>query len=127
VADLRQKGVPCWSYSLDYTPGVRTWMEIGMRRREAEKMIVLCSAQSLIRDGLLKEIEEQIDENPEKIIPVSIDNLWKKKGFRVMRGELDLKPFLLDRNYADFSNKLNYKYELNRLLKALENTTMKSF
>lgn len=127
VAGLRQKGVTCWLYSLDYTPGVRTWMEIGMRRREAEKMVVLCSAQSLIRDGLLKEIEEQIDEDPEKIIPVSLDNLWKKKGFRVMRGERDLKPFLLDRNYADFSNKLNYKDELNRLLKALENTAMKSF
>jgi len=127
VADLKQKGVPCWLYSLDYTPGVRTWMEIGVRMREAEKMVVLCSAQSLIRDGLLKEIEEQIDENPEKIIPVSLDNLWNKKGFRVMRGERDLKPFLLDRNYADFSNKLNYKDELNRLLKALENTTIKSF
>jgi len=44
-------------------------------------MIVICSSESLIRDGLLKEVEEQIDEDPDKIIPISIENLWKEKVF----------------------------------------------
>jgi hypothetical protein len=120
VEDLKEKGVSCWLYSLDYTPGERTWREIAVKRRESEKMIVLCSSKSLVRDGLLKEVEEQIDEDPNKIIPISIDNLWKEKGFLVMRAERDLKPFLMDRNYADFSNELYYKDALARLIKALE-------
>jgi len=109
ISDLEAKGVSCWLYSLDATPGERIWREIGRKRREADKMIVLCSANSLIRDGILKEIEEQIDENPDKIIPISLDNLWKERGFRVMRAFRDLKPFLMDRNYADFSDLSKYE------------------
>ena len=120
VKDLKENGVSCWLYSLDYTPGERTWGEIGLKREESEKMIVLCSSKSLVRDGLLKELEEQIDDDPDKIIPISLDNLWKEKGFLVMRAGRDLKPSLLDRNYADFSNELNYKDALASLIKALE-------
>ncbi len=83
-------------------------------------MVVLCSHKALVRDGFLREIEEQIDEDPDKLVPVSLDNDWQHEGFRVMRGERDLKPFLLERNYADFSNPSNYEKELKSLLKALE-------
>ena len=72
-----------------------------------------------MRDGILKEIEEQIDENPDKMIPISLDGLWKQPGFRVVRGTRDLKPSLLDRNYADFAN-LPYQKALGRLLKDLK-------
>lgn len=116
--NLESRGVSCWLYAMDATPGERTWEEIGKRRREAEKMIVLCSAQALVRDGVLKEIEEQIDEDPDKMVPVSLDNLWKERGFRVMRGNRDLKPFLLERNYADFTK--SYQEALERLIKGLE-------
>jgi hypothetical protein len=106
-------------YARDATVGRRSWTEIGQKRREAEKVIVLCSVNMLIRDGGLKEIEEQIDEDPDKLVPVSLDDTWKQPGFKVMRGPRDLKPFLLDRNYADFAN-LPYKDALVRLLKGLE-------
>jgi len=117
--DFVAKGVSCWVYSLDSTPGQRTWPEISQRRREAEKMIVLCSAKSLVRDGVLKEIEEQIDENPDKLVPISLDDTWKEPGFPVRRGAGDLKPFLLERNYADFSDGAKYQKEFNKLLKGL--------
>lgn len=116
---LQARGVLCWVYELDKTPGERTWREIGERRREADKMIVLCSAAALVREGVRKEIEEQIDEDPEKLIPISLDNLWRELGFRIVRGERDLKPFLLERNYADFSDVSNYESEFEKLLKAL--------
>ena len=119
VAGLKAKGVPCWLYSMDATPGRKTWAEIGMKRREADKMIVLCSARSLVRDGVLKEIEEQIDEDPNKMAPVSLDDVWKESGFRIMRGQQDLKPFLLQRNYADFTKKTKYEQSLAKLLKGL--------
>jgi uncharacterized protein YjbI with pentapeptide repeats len=117
--DLEARGVSCWFYDLDATPGERTWAEIGRERGQADKMVVVCSAAALIRDGVLKEIEEQIDENPDKMIPISRDNLWTEAGFRVVRGTRDLKPFLLDKNYADFSDESCYEESLQRLLKAL--------
>ena len=72
-----------------------------------------------MRDGALKEIEEQIDEEPDKMVPVSLDDLWKEDGFKVMRGNCDLKPFLLERNYADFSDNSLYHQSVERLLTAL--------
>lgn len=100
------------------TPGKRAWAEIGENRRNAEKVIVLCSLPSLMRDGVKKEIEDQIDEDPEKIIPISLDNDWQAPGFEVRRGTRDVKPFLLERNWADFA-KLPYEEALERLLRAL--------
>lgn len=118
--DLTARGVSCYFFPYDQTPGERTWREIGKWRREAEKMVVLCSAKALIRPGVLKELEEQIDEEPDKMVPVSLDDLWKEDGFRVMRGDRELKPFLLERNYADFSNASLYGKSLERLLKGLK-------
>jgi hypothetical protein len=117
--DLAARGASCWLYDLDATPGERTWKEIGRERGQTDKMVVVCSAAALIRDGVLKEIEEQIDEDPGKIIPISRDNLWKEPGFQVTRAGRDLKPFLLDKNYADFSDDARYEESLQRLLKAL--------
>ena len=82
VTDLRERGVSCWVYKLDSTPGESTWREISQKRSEADKFIVLCSAAALIRPTVLKEIEEQIDDDPEKIVPVSLDDLWSEEGFR---------------------------------------------
>jgi uncharacterized protein YjbI with pentapeptide repeats len=122
VKVLRERGVPAWLYHADYTPGERTWKEIGEARREAEKIIVLCSARSLIRDGFLKEIEQQIDEDPEKIIPISLDDLWRQNGFLIRRGRNDLKPFLADRNYIDFSDESRSMESLEKLLKAMRSS-----
>ena len=120
VNDLKAKGVSCWLYSMDATPGERTWKEIGQKRREAEKMVVLCSLKSLLRPGVRKEIEEQKDEDPNKIILVSLDHDWQHPSFTVMGMQSDLKPFLMERNYADFSNPSAYEESLERLLKGLE-------
>jgi tetratricopeptide (TPR) repeat protein len=117
--DLEAKGVSCWLFALDATPGERPWAEIGQARRQADKMVVICSARALIRSGILKEIEEQIDEDPDKIVPVSRDDLWGQLEFRVVRGSRDLGPFLRDRNYADFSDDSHYEESLQRLLRAL--------
>ena len=65
-------------------------------------------------------MEEQEDEEPDKMVPVSLDHLWIQPGFRVMRGQRDLKPLLVDRNYSDFSNETLYQESLQRLLKGLE-------
>jgi hypothetical protein len=120
VKDLKVRGISCWLYSLDYTPGEKTWGEITQRRREAEKMIVLCSVKSLMRDGVKKEIEEQKDEDPGKMVPISLDDDWKHEGFQVKRGQRDLKPFLVERNYADFCDESKYNESFNKLLRGIK-------
>lgn len=118
---LIAKGVSSWFYPWNALPGESMWREISQKRREQEKMIVLCSAEGLVRDGLLKEIEEQIDEDPEKIVPVSLDNTWKQKGFVVRRGQReDLKTFLLSRNYVEFSDESKYNESFGKLLAGIE-------
>jgi hypothetical protein len=117
--DLERRGVSCWLYDLDATPGERTWREIGRKRRESDRMVIICSVRALLRDGVLKEIEEQIDDDPDKMVPVSRDSIWTDPGFRVVRAGRDLTPWLRDRNYADFSDESCYEDSLQRLLKAL--------
>jgi hypothetical protein len=117
--DLERSGVSCWLYDLDKTPGERTWTEISSARREADRMVVICSVKALLRDGVLKEIEEQIDDDPDKMVPISRDSIWTDPGFRVARAGHDLTPWLRDRNYADFSDDSRYDEALQRLLTAL--------
>jgi len=122
--DLKGRGVDCWLYEKDKTVGKRAGHEIVIERRGAEKMVVLCSAKALVRDRFLEEIEDQINEEPDKMVPISLDDLWKEPGFRVMRGTRDLKPFVLDKNYADFANK-PYDEALEELLKGLRRPAVK--
>ena len=121
--DLRARGVSCWTYEMDKTLGERTWREIGSRRREADKMVALCSAAALVRPGVRKEIEEQIDEDADKLVPISLDDLWTQAGFPVVRDGRDLKPSLMERNRADFSgwkaDQQGYEQALELLLKGL--------
>ena len=61
-----------------------------------------------------------MDDDPDKIIPISRDDLWKADGFEVRRAGRDLKPFLSDRNYADFSREAEYAAAFEKLLRGLE-------
>jgi hypothetical protein len=119
--DLQARGASCWLYAFDATPGARTRHEFKTKLREADRMVLLCSAQSLVREGVLTELEEVIDDNPEKLVPISTESLWQAPGFRIMRGNRDLGPWLRERNYADFGKDGGaYDEGLRRLLKALK-------
>lgn len=115
---LKYRGIQTWMYAMDYTPGQRTWKEIIENRRVSHKFLVICSIASLSRNGVLKEIEQQIDEDLDKIIPIYVDSSWTSPSFRIERGGNNLKPFLLDRNYADFVNK-SFDEAISRLVKAI--------
>ena len=116
--DLGAKGVPCWLYSLDNTGIEQSWRPIRWRRREVEKMVVICSGKALAKEIVQKQIEEQIDEDRDDIIPVSLDNLWKTSGFLEKRR--NLQAFLFSNIDADFSNDSPYNESLEWLLKRLK-------
>jgi len=122
--DLKARGVSCWLFDADARAGRPLWGEIGKARREAERVIVTCSADSLVRDGLRKEIEETADEDPSKLVPISLDNLWREEGFTVRRGARDLKPCLENQIYADFvgwqRDKKAYQKGLEKVLNGLQ-------
>jgi hypothetical protein len=119
--DLKTKGVSRWFFHEDSVAGESLWKEINQERKKAEKMIVLCSANGLVRDGLLKEVEEQLDEDPDKIIPVSLDNIWKQPGFVIRRGQReDFKSLLLRKTYVDFSDESKYADSLSKLLAGIK-------
>ena len=122
--DLRARNVNCWTYEKDKTVGKPTWGEIEQKLDEYERIVVLCSIKALIRDGFKKEIDKQIDKNPDKLIPVSLDDDWKQHGFKAEWAGRDLKTWLLDRNYADFANK-PHEEALEELLKGLRRPPVK--
>lgn len=115
---LHDEGVSRWLYTEDSVVGKRAWEDIGGARQKADRLIVICSVETLTQDGALQEIEDQANEDPEKLVPVSLDDIWKKPGFKVVRGTRDLKPYLLDRTYADFGN-LPGEVAMGRLLAGL--------
>jgi hypothetical protein len=102
---LTSRGVSCWFYDSDKTVGKRVWFEIEEELDKRDRMIVVCSESSLQREAVKKEIDKQIDKNPEKLVPVSVDNEWIKDDFQAKWAGRDLKSWLLDRNYADFAGK----------------------
>ena len=115
---LKARNIECWIYDEDSLPGDETWPSINAARRFAERILIICSSESLLRQGVLKELEMQVDENRDKIIPIAVDTQWLSEGFRADRGLIDLIPFLRQRNYADFTTR-SYNEALERLLRAL--------
>jgi len=112
-------------YGLDSTAGERIWAEIDQMRQTNDKKLLVASVASLRRDGVLKEIEKQVDENPEKILVISRDHRWTAPRFPVSRAQRDLKPFLMDKNYVDFG-KLCYPAGLRKLVKGLKRPSASS-
>jgi hypothetical protein len=97
--DLRDMGVNTWLYAADARAGNRTWHEITQARQSAERFLILCSSSAFVRDGVLHELENQIDERPDLIIPILIDDEWTKEEFKLKRGRRDLKSELVSRNW----------------------------
>ena len=117
--DLIAHGVSCWLYAKDHTPGQPSRTEIMQARRQAEKMIIVCSLKGLLQDNFKNEIEDQADEAPDKILPVCLDKDSRHDGFQIKRGGRDLKPFLMEPNYVDFSDPSKYEQSLEGLLTGL--------
>lgn len=95
-------GMEVFFYPAENTPGDSIWREIIEKLGTVDKVLVVCSARSLQRDGFLREIDHLARHDPSKILPISMDDAWKQPRYSVRFGSTELKPVLLERNLIDF-------------------------
>lgn len=116
---LRFRRVECYLYCEDSKPGEPVWKSIGKELRSKNRMLVICSARSLAREGMRKEISRQVDEDPNKIIPLSLNDDWRQPDFSIEWEGRDLKPYLADTNGVDLSRRGDER-AVNAILGALQ-------
>lgn len=78
--DLRELGIETWWFPDDARWGERLHHEIGGNLEKYEKLILLCSRKSLIRPGVLYELEEVLSRERRNggasiIIPLMLDDV----------------------------------------------------
>lgn len=86
--DLNAIGMPCWEYIQDTVVGRKVWSTIGRPIKDDDKMLPICSQNSLKMDGVPKEIEHALQK--ESIIRTA-NNRRKKRA-----ATLDMEPELLN-------------------------------
>ncbi len=80
-SDLQGNGVKTWYFPKDAIPGKRIHRHIEAELQRFDRMILCCSKASLIRPGVLHEVETIIEREREEkmsevLIPVLIDDIF---------------------------------------------------
>ena len=100
---LSKRGVQCWFFPAHAQVGQPTRAEERRGRQAAEKVLVVCSAAGLAMPGVLREVDETAQEDPARLLSVLRDSAWLDATFSVVRDGQDLKPFLWNNVWIDFS------------------------
>jgi uncharacterized protein YjbI with pentapeptide repeats len=122
--DLQANGVATFFFPMNAQFGEK--LHSTMKKiDEYERVIIICSEQSLERSGVQYELEKVIEREAREgggacLIPVALDdfifNEWKPaRGY--------LKQEILNRVVADFRDQRNYRSQFLRLLQALKNSS----
>ena len=125
--DLEANNVNCWVFPEDAVWGRDIEENIDRGVRDYDKLIVICSENSLNSEPVLREIEralqkeqstkEKYKKTKRILFPVIIDDYFYKKW------DHQLKPLMLRIVYGDFRGRKDptkYKKALNRLLEGLK-------
>jgi hypothetical protein len=122
-ADLQAHGVRCWYFPEDASIGKPVWDEIDRATKVYDRLIVICSADSLRSGPVLREIERALQrEDSERrndiLFPVRIDD-YVFKNWQHYR-----KPDVIAKVVGDFSgwntDERKYETELIRILTCLQ-------
>jgi len=103
---LQSNGVRAFFFPEDATPGKKLYRVMRDGVNQFDRVIVICSAASLSRPGVLNEIDETLqrearDGGASYLIPVALDDSIFGSG---IGGRSDLMQTLRDRVVADFRN-----------------------
>lgn len=122
--DLKANGVTTFFFPMNAQFGEK--LHLTMKRiDEYDRVILICSKQSLERAGVQYELEKVIEREARDggapcLIPVALDdyifNEW-------MPARSYLKQEILNRVVADFRDPRNYKSQFLRLLQTLKNSS----
>jgi hypothetical protein len=120
-ADLQASGIRAWYFPEDAKWGESIWSEIDQGIRVFDKLIVVCSKNSLTSGPVLREIERALDreagEGKNILIPIWIDDYVFEGWQHPRKGEV------LSRVGADFRgwSKSRFKYPagVSRLVRAM--------
>jgi TIR domain len=120
---LRIHGVPTFFFKDDAAPGAKLHRVMRDGVNQYDRVILICSINSLNRPGLLNELEETLarearDGGAEYLIPIRLDdyvfNGWNPKKFGVAQA-------VRDRVVADFRDPSRFESELAKLIAVLTN------
>jgi hypothetical protein len=124
--DLQDKGVRCWRWKEDAKIGRTLMRSIDSAIRIYDKLIVICSKDSLESPAVIREIERALQKEddlqrrgkePEVLFPIRLDD-YVFRGWEHFR-----KSDVLQKNVGDFHNWVNprsYKAAFERLLRDLK-------
>jgi hypothetical protein len=129
--DLRIAGVNCWKFEDSALAGRGVWANIDRGISSYDKLILLCSKNSLTSGPVLRELSRALrkeDElrkaghlDPEVLVPVRLDD------FVLVDWQHERKTDVVDRVIADFRGvspgTAAYEQRLAKLLTALDPTT----
>ncbi|MBU4383003.1 MAG: toll/interleukin-1 receptor domain-containing protein [Proteobacteria bacterium] len=120
-ADLQSKGARCWYFPEDARWGRSVWGEIDKPIKIYDKLILVCSKQSLNSPAVLRELERALQredaEGKHILFPIRIDNYLFDKW------EHPRKTDVISKVVGDFRNWQDpaiYREKLDRLLRDLK-------
>ncbi|MCJ0884305.1 toll/interleukin-1 receptor domain-containing protein [Vibrio sp. CCB-PB317] len=119
-SDLNRNGVQTWFFEDDAEFGQKLHQMMRQNIGKYDRVILICSEQSLTRNGVLNEIEQALakearEGGSSRILPLATDNFVFSEQFKYT----DVGQELNDRVIGDFSNADNYEKNLLRLLSTL--------
>lgn len=116
--DLLARDIRCWLFDEDAKWGEKVWSEIDRSINLHDKTIVVCSANSLQSEPVLREIERALQrEDREKrgvLFPVRIDD------YIFTTWEHPRKADVTSKVVGDFRDSAQYEKSLQRLVDALD-------
>lgn len=112
-----EKGVKTWFYPEDSAPGVKLHRMMSDMINEADRIILLCSKNSLHREGVLNEIERTLEREAREggsdiLIPIALDQYVYEEW---VPDKKDLATQIRSRNIINWEPE-----KFDRLLLALE-------
>lgn len=123
--DLQAEGIRCWKWKEDAKMGSTLMREIDEAIRTYEKLVVICSENSLQSQPVIREIERALqkeddlrkhNKNAEVLFPIRLDDsIFSWDHYR--------QPDIVVKKISDFrywKNHKKYRKEFKELVKALK-------
>lgn len=120
-SDIVASGVRCWYFPEDATFGKGVWDEIDKQIRSSNKVIIICSKNSLQSAPVLREIERTLQREDEEgkdiLLPIRIDDYVLEDWDHPRRADVINKVV---GDFQKWRNQEKYRESLWRLIDAIK-------